>query len=136
MSIPDAHERPVHVLRLFEGSASADTPLSGHEIFLSAAVDGSVKLWDLRAATCVRRFGAHTNRLHAVGASISPCLRFVCCGSEDKHAYLFNVGSGGVIDRLSGHTDTVTDVAFSPLHPQLVTSSLDGHLRFYADTPE
>ena len=27
----------------------------------------------------------------------------------------------------------MTDVAFSPLHPQLATASLDGRVRFFAD---
>ena len=136
LSIADAHDKPVHVVRLFEGSAHGDTPLSGHEIFLTAALDGAVKLWDLRAATCVRRFGAHSNRLHAVGAAISPCLRYVCCASEDKQAYLYDAGSGGLVERLGGHVDAVTDVAFSPLHPQMATVSLDGRVRFYADAAE
>ncbi|KAL1500076.1 hypothetical protein AB1Y20_012750 [Prymnesium parvum] len=135
-SIPDAHERQVHMVRLFENSAYENTPLSSHELFLTAAVDGVVKLWDLRVATCVRRFGAHTNRLHAIGASVSPCLRYVCCGSEDKVAYLYDAGSGGLVEKLAGHTDTVTDVSFNPLHPQLATTSLDGSMRFFADAPE
>lgn len=136
LSIPNAHDRPTHLIRLFEGSAHGDTPLAGHELFLTAAVDGTAKLWDLRAAACVRRFGAHTNRLHAVGAAISPCLRYVCCGSEDKQTHLYDAGSGVLIERLTGHIDTVTDVGFSPMHPQLATVSLDGRVKFYSDTPE
>ena len=82
-----------------------------------------------------RRFAAHANRVHAVGASLSPCLRYVMAGSEDRCAYLYDAQSGGLIERLR-HTDVVTDVAFSPLHPQCACAGLDGRLRFFCDTPE
>ena len=71
-----------------------------------------------------------------MGASISPCLRYVSCGSEDKQAYVYDTGGGGMVAKLGGHADTVTDVAFSPLHPQMATVSLDGRVRFYADRPD
>ena len=135
LELPEAHERPVHALRLQEGSAHGDTPTASHDLFLSAALDGVAKLWDLRSASCVRRFAAHANRVHAVGASLSPCLRYVMAGSEDRCAYLYDAQSGGLIERLR-HTDVVTDVAFSPLHPQCACAGLDGRLRFFCDTPE
>ena len=59
--------------------------------------------------------------------------RYVSCGSEDKQAYLYDAGSGSMIAKLGGHADAVTDVAFSPLHPQMATASLDGRVRFYSD---
>ena len=135
LELNDAHERPVQLLRLHEGSAAGDTPAAGHDLFLSAALDGAVKLWDLRSASCVRRLGAHVNRVHPIGAALSPCLRYVATGSEDRSAYLYDARSGGLIERLR-HSDTVVDVAFSPLYPQLATCALDGSVRFYADRPE
>ncbi len=132
LDLPDAHERPVHSLCLAEGSAHDDAPSASRDLFLTAALDGALKLWDLRSAHCVRRFAAHANRLHPVGAALSPCLRYVCCGSEDAHAHLYDGRSGGLIGRMRG-SDVVTDVAFSPLHPQLACAGLDGALRFYSD---
>lgn len=135
LEIRDAHERPCHSLRLHEGSAYGETPATGHDLVLSAAVDGAAKLWDLRSASCVRRFTAHVNRVHSVGASLSPCLRFVCCGSEDRCAYLYDARGGGLLERLK-HSDHVVDAAFSPLHPQLALGGVDGRVRFFADRPE
>jgi len=135
LELEDAHERPVQLLRLHEGSAAGDTPTAGHDLFLSAALDGAVKLWDLRSASCVRRLGAHVNRVHPIGAALSPCLRYVATGSEDRSAYLYDARSGGLIERLR-HSESVVDVAFSPLYPQLATCALDGSVRFYADQPE
>lgn len=135
LDLPEAHERPVHALRLHEGSAHGDTPTAGHDLFLSCAVDGAVKLWDLRSASCVRRFSAHVNRLHPIGACLSPCLRYVATGSEDRSCYLYDARSGSLLERLR-HSDTVLDAAFSPLHPQLAACALDGTVRFYSDRPE
>jgi WD40 repeat protein len=96
---------------------------------------------------CVRRFEGHTNRQQPIGVAFSPCMRFVGCGSEDKSAYLFDIGSGAPVERLGagggsasgagasggGHTDVVSDIAFSPVHPQLVTACFDARLRFYSE---
>ena len=59
--------------------------------------------------------------------------RYVACGSEDNRAYLYDVGSGKVVERLQGHSDAVLDVKFNPMHPQLVTACVDGKLRFFSD---
>ena len=46
---------------------------------------------------------------------------------------MYDVRMGRLAATLGGHLEAVTDVAFSPLHPQLATVSLDGHARFFAD---
>ena len=135
LDLPDAHERPIHCLRLAEGSAMGDAPTASRDLFLSAAPDGVVKLWDLRSAKSVRRFSSHTNRLHPIGATLSPCLRFVCCGSEDRYAHQYDARSGELIERMR-HADVVTDAAYSPMNPQLACASLDGKVRFYSDRSE
>ena len=83
----------------------------------------------------MRKFEAHVNRTTPVGASISPCLRYVCCGSEDRSAYLYDARGGGLVERLRHGSDVVIDAAFSPLHPQLALAGLDGSVRFVADRP-
>jgi WD40 repeat protein len=61
-------------------------------------------------------------------------MRYVASGSEDKAAYLFDIGTAAPVERLSGHTDVVSDVAFSPLYPQLLTTCFDAKLRFFSDS--
>ena len=90
---------------------------------------------DARRGAPSAGFAAHTNRLHAIGAALSPCLRFVATGSEDRSAYLYDARTGGLLERMR-HSEAVTDVAFSPLFPQLATCALDGTVRFYADRPD
>lgn len=60
-----------------------------YDLFLTAAVDGCVKLWDLRICKPVSRYAAHANRtLPLVKTSFSPCMRFIACGGEDKNVTL------------------------------------------------
>ena len=138
LEIAGAHERPVHTISLYDGGRGGGDAARGCELFVTAALDGAVKLWDLRTPrTAARTFaGAHANRVHAIGAALSPCLRYVGVGSEDRHAYLYDVRGGGVVGATDGAVravDAVIDVAFSPVHPQLATASLDGRVRFFAD---
>jgi WD40 repeat protein len=131
--IADAHARPVHTVRMNAGSSYTSVSDDERHLFLTAAADSCIKLWDLRVAACVRRFEGHTNRQQGVGVSFSPCMRWIAAGSEDKAAHLFDIGTGAPFAKCVGHTDVVSDVAFSPLHPQLVTSCFDKQLRFFSD---
>ena len=64
-------------------------------------------------------------------------MRYLATGSEDKSAYLYDVRQGAVVVRLREGKppplDVVSDVAFHPSRPQLVTTSHDGRARFYSD---
>lgn len=76
----------------------------------------------------------HKNSQVQVGCTFSPCLRYLATGSEDKVAYVYDLRQGSVLHRLRGvHGDTVTGVAFNPLHPQLATACLDGKVHFFSE---
>lgn len=100
-----------------------------YNTFFTAAIGDGVSMWDVRAPGCVRRFTGNISRACPVGVDVSPCGRFLAAGSEDRAAYIFDVGSGQLVQRLTGHTDMVTDVAFSPVKPYLATTSQDGQIR-------
>eukprot|EP00741_Cyanophora_paradoxa_P003060 tig00000663_g2971.t1 len=135
--IPDAHARPVHALALRESSPFVSLPPASFDLLLSSAPDSAVRLWDLRQNRCAMRFTGHQCRSSAapVGCAFSPCGRYVATGSEDRVGYVYEMRTGGVAGRLQGHGDVVSDVAFSPLHPQLATASFDGRIRFFSDAP-
>ena len=83
--IADAHARAAHTVRLPEPTAYSGLSQSAYDMFLTASTDNTVNMWDLRADACVMSFSSHTNRVHPVGVAFSPCMRYVACGSEDKH---------------------------------------------------
>ncbi|XP_076099773.1 WD repeat-containing protein 27-like isoform X1 [Mytilus galloprovincialis] len=129
----DVHTRPAHVICQNKGSTFVSHPSSAYDLFVTAAAGDCIKLWDLRADRCVRRYEGHQNRAYTCGLDLSPCGRYLATGSEDKTAYIFDLRAGTYCSKLGGHNDTVSDVAFHPLYPQLVTATLDGKLRLYKD---
>ena len=131
--ISNAHDRPVHTIAFPSATRYASHPPAVHDTFVTASTDGDVKVWDLRTRAAAATLCGHVNRAHRVGVAFSPCMRYIACGSEDKQAYLYDIRGGARISTLQGHKDVVSGIAFNPLHPQIVTASLDGHLRTFID---
>ncbi|OWZ22628.1 hypothetical protein PHMEG_0002640 [Phytophthora megakarya] len=130
--VSDAHSRPAHTVALPRPTCYASHPSNFYDLLLSSAPDSTTHLWDIRADNCVMRFCEHVNRVHTLGVTFSPCMRYVATGSEDRAAYIYDIRTGRRLVKLKGHSDVVTSVAFSPLHPQLATASCDGTVRFYS----
>uniref|UniRef100_A0A2K6F0J2 WD repeat domain 27 n=1 Tax=Propithecus coquereli TaxID=379532 RepID=A0A2K6F0J2_PROCO len=129
--IAEAHSRPVHQICQNKGSSFVTQQSQAYNLFLTSAVGDGLRLWDLRTLRCERQFEGHPSRCYPCGAAFSPCGRFVACGAEDRHAYVYEMGSSTFSHRLAGHTDTVTGVAFNPAAAQLATATLDGKLQLF-----
>ncbi|XP_061284581.1 WD repeat-containing protein 27 isoform X6 [Bos javanicus] len=117
--ITGAHSRPVHQICQNKGSSFATQQSQAYNLFATAATGDGVKLWDLRTLRCERRFEGHPSRCYPCGIAFSPCGRFVACGAEDRHAYVYETSSSTFSRRLAGHTSSVTAVAFSPVAAQV-----------------
>ncbi|KAL4699134.1 hypothetical protein H8959_011791 [Pygathrix nigripes] len=129
--IAEAHSRPVHQICQNKGSSFATQQPQAYNLFLTTAIGDGMRLWDLRTLRCERHFEGHPSRGYPCGIAFSPCGRFAACGAEDRHAYVYEMGSSTFSHRLAGHTDTVTGVAFNPSTPQLATATLDGKLQLF-----
>ena len=128
------HDRPVHCIALPCPSVYASLPMDCYGMFATAATDNAVALWDLRDPAVVMRYTGHTNRhCEHVQCALSPCLRFLAVGSEDRAARIVDIRTGKELVRLTGHRDVVTGVSFNPLFPQLATASFDGKVKFFLD---
>jgi WD40 repeat protein len=127
------HDRAIHHISL--PAPSIHTPLSSdaYNIFVTTAIDNCITLWDLRSSTGIGRFTGHVNRREEVGCCLSPCLKYLATGSEDRTARIIDLRMLKELARLQGHRDVVSDVAYNPLFSQLITCSYDGSLRFYCD---
>ncbi|XP_027407895.1 WD repeat-containing protein 27 isoform X16 [Bos indicus x Bos taurus] len=124
--ITGAHSRPVHQICQNKGSSFATQQSQAYNLFATAATGDGVKLWDLRTLRCERRFEGHPSRCYPCGIAFSPCGRFVACGAEDRHAYVYETSSSTFSHRLAGHTSTVTAVAFSPIAAQFAQTAVFG----------
>jgi len=136
-TLPLPHARPAHCIALPQPSVHVGISPDAYNLFLTAATDNCICLWDLRAPSLAARYPSHNSR-EAVGCALSPCLRYIALGSEDRYARVLDLGSGRELAKLGGpgnqgHRDCVTAVAYHPTLPLLATAGFDGSVRFYAD---
>uniref|UniRef100_A0A8C0X4N8 WD repeat-containing protein 27 n=1 Tax=Castor canadensis TaxID=51338 RepID=A0A8C0X4N8_CASCN len=131
--IAEAHTRPVHQICQNKGSPFTTQPSQAYNLFLTTAIGDGVGLCDMRTLRCERRFQGHPNRCYPCGIAFSPCGRFLACGAEDRHVYIYHTGSSTFSHRLAGHTDTIAAVAFNPSAPQIQSSAWVG--RLYCSRP-
>jgi WD40 repeat protein len=140
-----AGARPAHFIAFPPASSNIPISPDSFNLLLAASTDngGLCSLWDLRTGKSVRCFSSHVNRTERCFGSFSPCMRYIGIGSEGNsaNAFLYDMRATGKvikIGRSSEHSrfcdNTITDIQFNPLWPQLVTGSLSGRLRWYNAT--
>lgn len=131
------HERAAHCLALPPGPSvhtSAGVPISLYTVFASAAVDNMIALYDIRTPQyCTARYTGHKNTRDPIQIAFSPCLRYLATGSEDRSVRILDIRAGLTeIAKIHNiHRDTVSDVVYNPLFPQMCSSSYDGTVKFY-----
>ena len=93
-----------------------------------------IKLWDLRMSKHVREFtGHHKNRHLEIGFQVTNCYRYLLTGSEDRSAYVYDIGSAQLVGKTLNrdHGDAVIDVAVNPVYMEWASASIDGNVRTY-----
>lgn len=68
-----------------------------------------------------------------IGFSVTNCYRYLVSGSEDRSAYLYDIGSGQVVEKTKNkdHGDAVIDVAVNPRFHEWSSGCIDGHVRTF-----
>lgn len=95
----------------------------------TAALDGSVKLWDLETGRFVRRLEAHPGGVACV--AFSPKGGLLATAGRDGLARLWELPAGRMRAVLEGHRDWVVGVAFDPPGGRVATASIDGTARVF-----
>ena len=131
LAIETPHRKFMHTLKFFKGSDYTEICSDAQNLFITAAADSTMLLYDIRNGSPVMGFEGHTNSALELGGDISPCRNYIAGGSEDRSAYIWDVRTGNVLERLKGFREATTDLAWSPLYPQLCVASNDGQVKFY-----
>ena len=125
--------------------ASSHLQPARYNIVASASVSdgGLITLFDLRTSTEICHFTSHVNRKGICSISFSPCMRYIATGNEaEGGAILYDIRKQNSnplrisTKSLNGRPlldGPITEVAFNPLRPQLVTGSVEGRMRFYTE---
>lgn len=78
---------------------------------------------------CIQHFAAHNGSVFCVAAH--PTQPLAATGGEDDLGYIWNTSNGEVVAKLTGHTDSVTSIAFSHDGEMLSTGGMDGKVRIW-----
>ncbi|KAL7670593.1 hypothetical protein ACOME3_005529 [Neoechinorhynchus agilis] len=108
------------------GQSVTDVVFSSDGTFaLSGSLDKSLRLWDIRSATCTRRFLGHEGDVLSV--SFSGDNRQIVSGSRDKTIKLWNTLGQCKYTMSEDCTDWISSVRFSPdqNNPLVVSGSWD-----------
>ena len=99
------------------------------KLIVSAARDGTIRLWDLETGAEVRRFVGHVGQVWC--AEVSPDGRLLLSSGADKTVRLWDARTGVLVRKLLGHTDLATSVAFLPDGQRAVSCSTDKTVRVW-----
>lgn len=101
-------------------------------ILFTSSLDGSVRAWDMLRYRNFRTFTAPT-RLSFTDLAIDPSAEIVCACSHDSFdIHLWNVQTGQLLDRLSGHEGPISTLAFTPDGGTLASGSWDRTIRLWS----
>jgi hypothetical protein len=99
------------------------TLYSGHE-------GGWVRAWDL--TTCQLRWEVRFATSEFIDRlALTPDERWLACGARDHHIYLLATTEGALLRTLTGHTNAICGLAWSPDGRSLVSLSEDRSVRLW-----
>lgn len=105
---------------------------SVRSLLFTASLDGSVRAWDLVRYRNFKTFTAPT-RLQFSSLAVDASGEIVCAGGLDNfEIHLWNVQTGQLLDRLSGHEGPVSSLSFAPDGSSLVSGSWDRTVRIWS----
>lgn len=88
--------------------------LHDENYLLASGLDGSLKLWDIRARACVRDYEGHINEItHGLRFHVDPTDSLIFAAGKDSVTRIWSVGSGKLLHTIP-FPDNV-DKSFSPI---------------------
>jgi WD40 repeat protein len=108
-------------------------------LFASAALDGTVALWDLRVRSPVQLYTQHSNSaIPSLGLELSPGNEMMAVASQDSRVYVYDIRRGGggggdaaVLTVLQGLDTYVMSIAWHPLQPTLAIGLANGDVQLF-----
>ncbi|MCI0740274.1 MAG: WD40 repeat domain-containing protein [Gemmataceae bacterium] len=97
--------------------------------FVTAAGDGSLRLWDARTGKELKRLEGHSGRVWTV--AFAPDGRRVVSGGFDSTVRLWDLTSGRESRRFTGHNDYVRSVAISKDGRRILSGGDDRMVRLW-----
>ncbi|KAG5498711.1 hypothetical protein JKF63_02999 [Porcisia hertigi] len=120
------------------GPADASNSAAAH-LFMSASLDSTAALWDVRVAKPVQLFTQHSNTgSPSLALEFAPGIGAVAVASQDNAVYMYDLRGGGTaiaVDVLRGFDSHVTSFAWHPLRPVLAAGLANGDVHILHHAP-
>ncbi|KAG5472434.1 hypothetical protein LSCM1_03833 [Leishmania martiniquensis] len=115
--------------------ATPDVGSSAEHLFMSASLDSTAALWDVRMAKPVQLFTQHCNTgIPSLALEIAPGAGVVAVASQDNAVYVYDLRGGGgalALNVLRGFDSYATSLAWHPLRPVLVAGMASGDVHVF-----
>lgn len=115
----DSHKSEVNAVQFFPSGKA----------FVSAADDGTCKLFDLRADTEVMRYSHESIAAAATSVDLSVSGRLIFAGHDDYKCYIWDTLKGERVGILAGHENRISCLGVSGDGVALCTGSWDASLK-------
>ncbi|KAI8915147.1 WD40-repeat-containing domain protein [Powellomyces hirtus] len=108
------------------GEVTSVDMTSNGTLLLSSSKDNSNRLWDIRMLRPIRKFKGHQNTSKNFVKAAFAGDALVVGGSEDGIVYIWDAGTGDILQKLRGHAGVVYHAAWSSRQSLFATCSDDG----------
>ena len=109
------HSRPV------TGVAFVPSGKGKEKQAVSASLDGTIRLWNLKTKEEVRKFEGHVGEVYCIAVSADGTR--ILSGGNDRTVRLWDAQNGKEIHCFKGHANAVIRVAFAPNQRTILSGS-------------
>ena len=101
------------------------------DLIISGDQSGTLTIWNLAQSRIDPTLVLNNSTGHITSLAISPDGQLLASGSHDDIIRLWNIQTGELMQKLSGHQSTIADVAFSADGQSLASGSHDGSIKVW-----
>ena len=131
-------EKDFECIQIFEGHAHYVMMVKINprdtNIFASASLDRTIKVWGLTAGTPHFSLEAHEKGVNCIDYYPGGDKPYLLSGADDKTVKIWDYQTKACLQTLDGHSHNVTAVCFHPRLPLIVSASEDGTIRLWHST--
>ena len=103
-------------------------------LFASASLDRSIKVWGLTSGTPHFSLDAHERGVNCIDYYPGGDKPYLLSGADDKTVKIWDYQTKACLQTLDGHAHNVTYVCFHPRLPLIISASEDDTLRLWHST--
>ncbi|RGB37439.1 WD40-repeat-containing domain protein [Rhizophagus diaphanus] len=98
---------------------------------LASSLDSTIRLMDRENGGLLNDFKGHENVSYKIHSRLSNNDAYVISGSEDGKIYIWDLLEGNLLTSFQAHFNVVTCVSVHPRHNYMISTSVDGTVKFW-----